>query len=118
MRAVRMSPVTLSFSDVALESEFRAEYARSAIRSARATTILIIVLYAGYLWLDLRAGTLGQVWPLRLAVIAHAHFDTVRLPFPPAWIQRVGLVLGMPFGRLLGYRATYERKLIGKAVPA
>ena len=55
---------------------------------------------------------------LRLAVIAHAHFDTVRLPFPPAWIQRVGLVLGMPFGRLLGYRATYERKLIGKAVPA
>ena len=60
----------------------------------------------------------GMPNPLRLAVIAHAHFDTVRLPFPPAWIQRVGLVLGMPLGRLLGYRATYEPKLTGKAVPA
>ena len=36
--------------------------------------------------------------PLRLAVIARAHFDTVRLPFPPAWIQRVGLMLGAPRG--------------------
>jgi quercetin dioxygenase-like cupin family protein len=46
--------------------------------------------------------------PLRLAVIAKAHFDVVRLPFPPAWVQRAGLVLGAPFGRLLGYRPTYE----------
>ncbi len=60
----------------------------------------------------------GMPNPLRLAVIAHAHFDTVRLPFPPAWIQRVGLVLGSPLGRLLGYRASYEPKLTGKAVPA
>jgi hypothetical protein len=55
---------------------------------------------------------------VRLALIAHAHFDTVRLPFPPAWVQRVGLVLGAPLGRLLGYRATYEPRLRGKAVPA
>ena len=55
---------------------------------------------------------------MRLAVIAHAHFDTVRLPFPPAWIQRVGLVLGAPLGRLLGYRATYVPTVTGKAVPA
>ena len=41
--------------------------------------------------------------PLRLAVIAKAHFDTVRLPFPPAWLQRVGLALGASLGRLLGY---------------
>jgi len=27
-------------------------------------------------------------------------------------------VLGSPLGRLLGYRATYEPKLTGKAVPA
>jgi mannose-6-phosphate isomerase-like protein (cupin superfamily) len=60
----------------------------------------------------------GMPNPLRLAVIAHAHFDTVRLPFPPAWIQRVGLTLGASLGRLLGYRATYEPKLTGKAVPA
>src|SRR6187455_378406 len=48
---------------------------------------------------------------LRLAVIAHAHFDTVRLPFPPAWMQRVGLALGAPLGRLLGYRPTYEPRV-------
>ena len=45
--------------------------------------------------------------PLRLAVIANHHFDTVRLPFPPAWMQKTGLVLGAPLGRLLGYEPTY-----------
>ena len=49
----------------------------------------------------------GMPNPLRLAVIANAHFDTVRLPFPPAWMQRAGLILGAPLGRLLGYRPTY-----------
>jgi quercetin dioxygenase-like cupin family protein len=49
----------------------------------------------------------GMPNPLRLAVIAHAHFDTVRLPFPPAILQRMGLALGAPAGRLLGYEATY-----------
>ena len=44
---------------------------------------------------------------LRLAVIANAHFDTVRLPFPPSWLQRAGLALGAPVGRLLGFEATY-----------
>jgi quercetin dioxygenase-like cupin family protein len=45
---------------------------------------------------------------VRLAVIADAHFDTVRLPFPPAWLQRAGLMLAAPVGRLLGYRPAYE----------
>jgi quercetin dioxygenase-like cupin family protein len=49
----------------------------------------------------------GMPNPLRLAVIARAHFDDVRLPFPPAWMQRMGLALGAPLGRLLGYHATY-----------
>jgi mannose-6-phosphate isomerase-like protein (cupin superfamily) len=53
----------------------------------------------------------GMPNPLRLAVIANAHFDTVRLPFPPAWMQRVGLALGAPLGRLLGYRPTYEPRV-------
>jgi mannose-6-phosphate isomerase-like protein (cupin superfamily) len=44
---------------------------------------------------------------LRLAVIAKAHFDTVRLPFPPAWLQKMGLVFGAPLGRLVGYTPTY-----------
>ena len=50
----------------------------------------------------------GMPNPMRLAAIARHHFDDVRLPFPPAWMQRVGLALGAPLGRLLGYRATYE----------
>jgi quercetin dioxygenase-like cupin family protein len=49
----------------------------------------------------------GMPNPLRLAVIANAHFDTVRLPFPPALVQRIGLALGAPVGRVLGYEATY-----------
>jgi mannose-6-phosphate isomerase-like protein (cupin superfamily) len=49
----------------------------------------------------------GMPNPLRLAVIARAHFDVVRLPFPPALLQRIGLALGAPLGRLLGYRPTY-----------
>jgi mannose-6-phosphate isomerase-like protein (cupin superfamily) len=47
--------------------------------------------------------------PLRLAVIARAHFDVVRLPFPPAFVQRLGLAFGAPIGRLVGYAATYDR---------
>ena len=49
----------------------------------------------------------GMPNPLRLAVIANAHFDTVQLPFPPALVQRIGLALGSPLGRVLGYGATY-----------
>ena len=45
---------------------------------------------------------------LQLAVIANAHFDTVRLPFPPALLQRIGLALGAPVGRLAGYTPTYS----------
>ncbi len=50
----------------------------------------------------------GMPNPLRLAVIAKHHFDDVRLPFPPAWLQRLGLAMGAPLGRLLGFRPTYE----------
>jgi quercetin dioxygenase-like cupin family protein len=49
----------------------------------------------------------GMPNPLRLAVIANAHFDTVRLPFPPAAVQKFGLALGSPLGRLVGYGAVY-----------
>jgi quercetin dioxygenase-like cupin family protein len=53
--------------------------------------------------------------PLRLAVVARAHFDTVQLPFPPAPVQRAALALGAPVGRMLGYHPharpdrTYDR---------
>ncbi len=49
----------------------------------------------------------GMPNPLRLAVIAKAHFDTVRLPAPPAFLQRAGLALAAPLGRLLGYEPRY-----------
>ena len=58
----------------------------------------------------------GMPNPLRLAVIAKAHFDTVRLPFPPDWMQAAGLAVGAPLGKLLGYEATYEGK--DEQVPA
>jgi mannose-6-phosphate isomerase-like protein (cupin superfamily) len=53
----------------------------------------------------------GMPNPLRLAVIANAHFDDVRLPFPPAWMQRAGLAMGAPIGRLIGYEPTYNGKV-------
>ena len=51
----------------------------------------------------------GMPNPLRLAVVAKHHFDEVRLPFPPVWMQRMGLAMGAPVGRMLGYAATYTR---------
>jgi mannose-6-phosphate isomerase-like protein (cupin superfamily) len=60
----------------------------------------------------------GMPNPLRLAVIAKAHFDTVRLPFPPAWMQKAGLALGTPLGRLLGYGPTYAPEPCEPVEPA
>jgi mannose-6-phosphate isomerase-like protein (cupin superfamily) len=60
----------------------------------------------------------GMPNPFRLAVIARAHFDTVRLPQPPAWLQRAGLALGSPVGRLFGYAPTYEPQAGTPALPA
>ena len=57
---------------------------------------------------DGRVNRKGMPNPLRLAVIARHHFDDVRLPFPPAWLQRLGLFFGAPLGRLVGYKPTYE----------
>src|ERR687893_1761033 len=48
----------------------------------------------------------GMPNPLRLAVIAKAHFDTVRLPFPPAAMQRLALAVAAPVGKALGYSET------------
>ena len=51
----------------------------------------------------------GMPNPLRLAVIAREHFDTVRLPFPPAVLQRAALAIGAPLGKALGYGARATR---------
>jgi quercetin dioxygenase-like cupin family protein len=56
---------------------------------------------------DGKANRKGLPNPLRLAVIAKHHFADVQLPFPPPALQRVGLALGSPIGRLLGYEPVY-----------
>jgi hypothetical protein len=57
--------------------------------------------------------------PFRLAVIAKAHFDTVRLPVFPAWTQKAALAMGAPFGSAVGYGPTYtpERAVLERLVP-
>ena len=49
----------------------------------------------------------GMPNPLRLAVVMNEQFDLVRLPSPPAWVQRMGLAIGAPLGRLLGYEPAF-----------
>jgi hypothetical protein len=49
----------------------------------------------------------GMPSPLRLAVIAQAHFDVVRLPRIPHALQRLALAAGAPLGKALGYMPTY-----------
>ena len=51
--------------------------------------------------------------PLRRAVIADAHFDTVRLPFPLAAVRRAGIALGALLGKLLGYPASFAETELG-----
>ena len=58
---------------------------------------------------DGKTNSKGMPNLLRLAVIARAHFDVVRLPFPPSSLQQLGLALGSPVGRLIGYEPTYVR---------
>ncbi|MGI8714690.1 MAG: hypothetical protein ACR2NR_16230 [Solirubrobacteraceae bacterium] len=53
-----------------------------------------------------RTNRKGMPSSLRLAVIAKTHFDTVRLPFAPAWLQRAALAAGPLLGRLAGYQPT------------
>jgi quercetin dioxygenase-like cupin family protein len=50
----------------------------------------------------------GMPSPLRLARIANAHFDDVRLPYVPGFLQKTALVSGAALGRLAGFRPTHE----------
>jgi mannose-6-phosphate isomerase-like protein (cupin superfamily) len=78
---------------------------RCEVRPALQFEQLLETMFA--LAADGKTNRKGMPNPLRLAVIARAHFDVVRLPFPPAFVQRLGLALGAPLGRLLGYGSTY-----------
>ena len=76
------------------------------VRPALQFESLIETMFA--LAADGKTNRKGMPAPLRLAVIARAHFDTVRLPFPPTTLQRLGLALGAPLGRALGYEPVYS----------
>jgi quercetin dioxygenase-like cupin family protein len=84
------------------------------VRPALQFEQLIETMYA--LAADGKTNRKGMPNPLRLAVIARHHFDDVRLPFPPAWLQRVGLALGAPLGRLVGYQPNYVPTAGGESV--
>jgi quercetin dioxygenase-like cupin family protein len=84
------------------------------VRPALQFEQLIETMYA--LAADGKTNRKGMPNPLRLAVIARHHFQDVRLPFPPAWMQRLGLALGAPLGRLVGYGPTYVPTDVGKTV--
>lgn len=75
------------------------------IRPALQFESLIETMFA--LAADGKTNRKGMPNPLQLAVIAQAHFDTVRLPFPPAFLQRLALALAAPLGKALGYRPVY-----------
>jgi quercetin dioxygenase-like cupin family protein len=79
---------------------------RCEIRPAMQFEQLIATMFA--LAADGKTNRKGLPNPLRLAVIARAHFDDVRLPFPPQWMQRLGLAMGAPAGRLVGYGSSYK----------
>ena len=79
---------------------------RCEVRPALQFEELLSTMYA--LAADGKTNRKGMPNPLRLAVIAKHHFDDVRLPFPPVWMQRAGLALGAPVGRLFGFRPAYE----------
>ena len=79
---------------------------RAEVRPALQFEQLIETMFG--LAADGKTNRKGMPNPLRLAVIAKEHFDDVRLPFPPVWMQRAGLALGAPVGRALGFSATYE----------
>ena len=76
------------------------------VRPALQFESLIETMFA--LAADGKTNRKGMPNPLRLAVIANHHFDEVRLPALPHWLQKAGLAMGAPVGRLLGYTPTYE----------
>jgi quercetin dioxygenase-like cupin family protein len=79
---------------------------RCEVRPALSFETLIETMFS--LAADGKTNKKGMPNPLRLAPIAKANFDHVRLPFPPVALQRFGLALAAPLGRIAGYGETYE----------
>jgi quercetin dioxygenase-like cupin family protein len=91
-----------NFRNLSDEEEIRF---RAEVRPALSFETFLETMYR--LAADGKTNKKGLPNPFRLAVIMNEQFDLVRLPFPPAWVQRTGLALGAPLGRLLGYEPVY-----------
>ena len=89
---------------------------RCQIRPALQFESLIETMFA--LAADGKTNKKGMPNPLRLAVIANAHLDTVVLPFPPVWMQKLALAVGAPLGKLAGYGASYQPRPTLAPLPA
>jgi mannose-6-phosphate isomerase-like protein (cupin superfamily) len=81
---------------------------RCEVRPALQFESLIETMFS--LAADGRTNKKGMPNPFRLAVIAQAHFDTVRLPKVPAWMQKAALAMGAPLGKAMGYGPTYRQE--------
>jgi mannose-6-phosphate isomerase-like protein (cupin superfamily) len=86
------------------------------VRPALAFESLIETMFG--LAADGKVNGKGMPNPLRLAVIAKAHFDVVRLPGVPSWLQRAALAMGAPVGRLAGFTPTYASQAAPEPVYA
>jgi quercetin dioxygenase-like cupin family protein len=86
------------------------------LRPALSLEPLIETMYT--LAADGKTNRWGMPNPFRLAVIADAHFDTVRVPVVPSWLQRAALAVGAPVGRALGYRPVYAPSRVPAYRPA
>jgi hypothetical protein len=76
------------------------------VRPALQFESLIETMFA--LATDGKTNRKGMPNPLRLAVIANHHFDDVRLPGIPQSLQKLGLKLGAPAGRIFGFGPTFD----------
>jgi quercetin dioxygenase-like cupin family protein len=84
---------------------------RCEIRPALRFESLIETMFS--LAADGKTNEKGMPNPFRLAVIANAHLDTVRLPVIPAWMQKAALAVSTPIGKAMGYRTTYTPQSSG-----
>ena len=86
---------------------------RAEVRPALEFESLIETMFG--LAADGKTNKNGMPGPLRLAVIANHHFDVVRLPVIPHFMQKLALVPGSLLGRAFGHRPTYAG---GEGTPA
>ena len=50
----------------------------------------------------------GMPNPVRMAMIARAHREVIRVAGVPAWLQDLGTLSAMPLAKLAGYTPSYQ----------